>query len=217
LCTEISSETFPPTSFGAKVTSAVMRGAMRDIRSDLQERANLVEEEITAAVAYFEKTVQRLQSECDARVAQLRAELAVLGVLMESEQQRIPNASRQMESEQQRMPNASRQSEHQRMRNGPRPIESEHQRIPNGPRPMALPRQTLADFIARKLAETGPGSNDDLSSFAIQEGYFPDTESARPGVHATLIDLLRSDRIRQLPDGTHAPATLAQMIRRQAV
>ena len=121
------------------------------------------------------------------RVAELKAELAVLGVLIEAEHRRLPN--------------------------GPWPIESEHQHTPNDPRPMALPRQSLADFLARKLAEIGPRSKDDLSSFAVQEGYFPDTERASPGVHATLVDLLRGDRIRQLPDGTLAPATLSQMIR----
>jgi translation initiation factor 2 beta subunit (eIF-2beta)/eIF-5 len=165
---------------------------MRDIRSDLQERANLIEEEITAAIAHFEKTVEQLQSECDARVAKLRAELAVLGVLIESEHQRMPNS-------------------------GPRPIETEHQRTPNGPRPVALPRQTLADFLARKLAQAGARSQDELSRLAAQEGYFPDAERASPAVHATLVDLLRGDRIRQLPDGTLAPAPLSQMIRRQTV
>jgi len=164
---------------------------MRDIRSDLQERANLIEQEIANAVGHFERAIERLQGERDTRVAELKAELAVLGVLIESEHQRMPN--------------------------DPRPIESEHQRMPSGPRPMVLPRQSLADFLARSLAETGPRSQDDLSNFAVQEGYFPDAERALPGVHATLVDLLHGDRIRQLPDGTLAPAMVSQMIRRQVV
>jgi hypothetical protein len=45
---------------------------MRDIRSDLQERANFIEEQIRAAYAHFEKAVQQLQSERDARVADLQ-------------------------------------------------------------------------------------------------------------------------------------------------
>jgi len=276
---------------------------MRDIRSDLQDRVNLVEKEITAAVTHFEKAVEQLQSECDARVARLKAELAVLGALIESEHQRMASVPRPIESEHQRMPNDPRpiesehqrmpsvpraiesehqrmpndprpiESEHQRMSSVPRPIESEHQRMPNDPRPiesehqrrpndlravesehqrmpndlravesehqrmpndpgaiesehqrrsndlraMALPRHSLADFIARKLAEIGPRSKADLSSFAVREGYFRDIEHAGPGVHATLVDLLRSDHIRQLPDGTLAPATLSQMFRRQGV
>jgi len=36
---------------------------MRDIRSDLQERATLIDGEIRAAYAHFEKTDQQLQSE----------------------------------------------------------------------------------------------------------------------------------------------------------
>ena len=178
---------------------------MRDIRSDLQDRVNLVEKEITAAVTHFEKAVEQLQSECDARVARLKAELAVLGALIESEHQRMASVPRPIESE------------HQRMPNDPRAIESEHQRRPNDLRAMALPRHSLADFIARKLAEIGPRSKADLSSFAVREGYFRDIEHAGPGVHATLVDLLRSDHIRQLPDGTLAPATLSQMFRRQGV
>jgi hypothetical protein len=35
---------------------------------DLQERANVVEEQIRAIYAHFEKVVQQLQSERDARV-----------------------------------------------------------------------------------------------------------------------------------------------------
>ena len=192
---------------------------MRDIRSDLQDRVNLVEKEITAAVTHFEKAVEQLQSECDARVARLKAELAVLGALIESEHQRMASVPRPIESEHQRMPNDPRpiESEHQRMPSVPRAIESEHQRRPNDLRAMALPRHSLADFIARKLAEIGPRSKADLSSFAVREGYFRDIEHAGPGVHATLVDLLRSDHIRQLPDGTLAPATLSQMFRRQGV
>lgn len=41
---------------------------MRDIRSDLQERANLCEEQIRAACAHFDAMVQRLQSERDMRM-----------------------------------------------------------------------------------------------------------------------------------------------------
>ena len=199
---------------------------MRDIRSDLQERANLIEEEINAAVTHFEKTVQQLQGEYDARVAQLKSEVAVLGVLIEAEHQRMPNAPWPIEPEHshmsngplsERMPNGPRpvESEHQWMPHGPRPMESERQRTPSGPRPMVLPRQSLAlgDFLARKLAETGPRSSDDLSIFAVQEGYFSDTEHASSGVHATLVELLHGDRISQLSDGRLAPARLSQMIR----
>lgn len=42
---------------------------MRDIRSDLQERANFIDDQIRAAHSHFEKMVQQLQSELDARLA----------------------------------------------------------------------------------------------------------------------------------------------------
>jgi hypothetical protein len=174
---------------------------MRDIRSDLQERSNLIEEQITAVVAHFEKAVDQLQSERDARLAELEAELAALGALIEAEHRRLPQGPRPMEPERQRTSDGSRL------------MEPERQRAPDGPRLMALPRQSLADFLARKLAEIGPRSKDDLSGFAVQEGYFPDTEHASSGVHATLVELLRGERISQLPDGRLAPASLSQMIR----
>jgi hypothetical protein len=43
---------------------------MRDIRGELQERANLIEEQIRGVYAHFEKVVQQLQSERDAKVAE---------------------------------------------------------------------------------------------------------------------------------------------------
>jgi hypothetical protein len=58
---------------------------MRDIRNDLQERAKLIEDEISGTTAHFE--IKR--REHDARIGQLKSELAVLGILMESEQQRM--------------------------------------------------------------------------------------------------------------------------------
>ena len=45
---------------------------MRDIRSDLQERTSFIEEQITSVYAQFEKAIQQLQSERDARVAELQ-------------------------------------------------------------------------------------------------------------------------------------------------
>ncbi len=188
---------------------------MRDIHSDLQERAKRIQEDITRTVAQCEKAVQRLRSECDGRVTPLKAELAALGVLIAAEHQRMPDP-RPMQPDHSHMPDGPRpiQSEQQRIWNDPRPMESARQRTPNGPRPMALPRHSLSDFLTRKLAETGPTSSDDLSNFAVQEGYFPDTEHARPGVHATLVELLSGDRISALKDGRLAPVTLSQVIQR---
>jgi hypothetical protein len=71
---------------------------MRDILMDLQERASLIEDEISRTDSHFEE----LKRERDIRVGELKAELAVLGVLMDSERQRLPNVPRQMEPEEQR-------------------------------------------------------------------------------------------------------------------
>jgi hypothetical protein len=46
---------------------------MRDIRGDLQERAILVDEQIRTAAAHFDKAIQQLQTERDARIADLKA------------------------------------------------------------------------------------------------------------------------------------------------
>jgi hypothetical protein len=40
---------------------------MRDIRGDLEERANIIQEQLRASYAHFENVVQQLQRERDAR------------------------------------------------------------------------------------------------------------------------------------------------------
>ena len=62
---------------------------MRDIRNDLEERAKLIEGEATDILAYFDKRLEELKREQADRMGKLKAELAVLNVLMESEQQRM--------------------------------------------------------------------------------------------------------------------------------
>ena len=51
---------------------------MRDIRSDLEERANLIQGQVNAAYAHFEKLMQQLQGERDARIAELTETLAMI-------------------------------------------------------------------------------------------------------------------------------------------
>jgi len=64
---------------------------MRDIRIDLQERATLIDDQIRAAVAHFDKTIQQLQSERDARVADLKSGLAMIAKFMEFEERFLHN------------------------------------------------------------------------------------------------------------------------------
>ena len=59
---------------------------MRDIRGDLQERAVLVDGQIRAAAAHFDKAIQQLQTERDARIADLKAGLAMIAKFMEFEE-----------------------------------------------------------------------------------------------------------------------------------
>ena len=56
---------------------------MRDIRCDLQERVNVVEEQIRAT--HFEKVVQQLECERDARVAELQGTHTIITQLLEFE------------------------------------------------------------------------------------------------------------------------------------
>ena len=58
---------------------------MRDIRCDLQERTNIIEEQIRAIYAHFEKVVQQLQNERDARVAELQGTHSMIAKLIEFE------------------------------------------------------------------------------------------------------------------------------------
>jgi hypothetical protein len=53
---------------------------MRDIRGDLQERANFIEEQIRGTYAHFEKVVQR-----DAKVAELQGAHTMMNKLIEFE------------------------------------------------------------------------------------------------------------------------------------
>jgi hypothetical protein len=59
---------------------------MRDIRSDLQERATLVDEQIRAVYSHFEKTVEQLKDEHEARVGDLKSGLSMIGQFMEFEE-----------------------------------------------------------------------------------------------------------------------------------
>jgi hypothetical protein len=62
---------------------------MRDIRSDLQERGNLIEEQIRAANAHFDKMIAQLENERDSRLADLKSGLAMIGKFMDFEQRYI--------------------------------------------------------------------------------------------------------------------------------
>jgi hypothetical protein len=58
---------------------------MRDIRNDLLERANLTQDQIKTADVHFQRMVEQLRSEHDARVADLKSVLSMIQKLMEFE------------------------------------------------------------------------------------------------------------------------------------
>ena len=65
---------------------------MRDIRGDLQDRANFLEEQISAARIQFEKRMERFAREHEAKISDLQAELEAVTMLMEREYRRIRSA-----------------------------------------------------------------------------------------------------------------------------
>jgi hypothetical protein len=150
---------------------------MRDIRSDLQERANLIDEQIKAAYAHFQKLVEQIQHERDAKIADLKSEFAMIAKFMDFEQRHIGNLLPEVQS----------------------------------------PLVSLADLFVRKLNEIGSMSKNDLIDLAVKEGYFPDSEKALQGVHPMLVNMLRSEQIRELPNGTFAPPTLSQAMKLRRV
>ena len=58
---------------------------MRDIRGDLEERANIVQGQVKAAYAHFERLMQQMLAERDAKIAELSETLAMIDKLMQFE------------------------------------------------------------------------------------------------------------------------------------
>jgi hypothetical protein len=180
---------------------------MRDIRGDLQDRAALLEEQINAHEAQFDKLIDQLKREHDQRLEDLKAELEAVNRLIDLELRRLETA-----------PVASapaREPAHQVSRHAP-PHASHQpaQQQPSHQAPaQAQPQAPLADFLVRKLNEAGAMSRDDLRRFSLQEGYFVDAETADRGVHTTLLSVVKAGLVRQLPNGNFAPATVLDTIR----
>jgi hypothetical protein len=186
---------------------------MRDIRGDLQDRASLLEEQINAHEAQFEKLVEQLRAEHESRLEDLKAEFAAVTKLMELEHRRLSNVpSAPKAAAVQPAPQAAHQGSHQTAHQSAHQTahQSAHQ---SAHQPAPQPQQPLADFLVRKLNEVGAMSRDDLRRLAMQEGYFADADTAERGVHATLLNVVKAGLIRQLPNGNFAPATVLDTIR----
>lgn len=61
--------------------------------------------------------------------------------------------------------------------------------------------------------EFGAMSRDDLRWLALQKGYFGDSDTADRAMHNTLLNVVKAGLIRQLPNGSFAPATVLDTIR----
>jgi hypothetical protein len=186
---------------------------MRDIRGDLQDRASLLEEQINAHEAQFDKLVEQLRAEHESRLEDLKTEFAAVTKLLELEHRRLSNVpSAPKAAAAQPAPQAAHQGSHQTAHQAAHPSahQPSHQ---SAHQPAPQPQQPLADFLVRKLNEVGAMSRDDLRRLAMQEGYFADADSAERGVHATLLNVVKAGLIRQLPNGNFAPATVLDTIR----
>ena len=62
---------------------------MRDIRGDLQERANTIKEQMSAAHNQFEKRFEQLKLEHQSRLKNPVAELKAVKLVMEIEDRRL--------------------------------------------------------------------------------------------------------------------------------
>ena len=190
---------------------------MRDIRGDLKDRASLLEEQINAHEAQFEKLMEQIRAEHEARLEDLKAEFAALTKLLELEHRRLgaqaPKAAPAPPASQavhQPSHQGAHQSAHQTHQPAHQPHQGGHQ---PAQQPAPQPQQPLADFLVRKLNEVGAMSRDDLRRSAMQEGYFAEADTADRGVHATLLNVVKAGLIRQLPNGNFAPATVLDTIR----
>jgi len=66
---------------------------MRDIRADLQERVKLLDEQINAAQAQFDKYLEQIKSEHETRLKDLKAELEAVNHLLGIEHRRHGGAA----------------------------------------------------------------------------------------------------------------------------
>src|SRR5262249_22500957 len=206
-------QTCPPAR--SSQTSVLRGQAMRDIRGDLQDRASLLEQQISGQEVQFEKLVAQIRAEHEARLKDLRAEFDAVTKLHELEQRRLDNAAQApkdapVQPAPQAVPQPSPQSVQQpATAQAPQDIHQPAQQ----PAPAPQPQQPLNDFLVRKVNEVGAMSRDDLRRLSLQEGYFADVESADRGVQVTLFNVMKAGFLRQLPNGNFAPLTLLDTIK----
>ena len=78
-----------PAWLGQRMARPADQNQMRDIRSDLQERAKMLDEQIKVARDQFDGLIAQLMQEHDSKVESLKAELDAVKLLMGFEQRRL--------------------------------------------------------------------------------------------------------------------------------
>jgi hypothetical protein len=213
---------------------------MRDIRTDLEERAALLENQINSAQAQFDKLVEQLKAEYASRLKHVKAEADAVRVLLGVEDRRLANGAAHANGatpsngagHANGAPAPKPQAQAQPAQSPqPRPEQAQvaqpakvqaqpAAQQPQPPQPQAKPQpqQQLGDFLIRRLRERGPMAKDELRHLALQEGYFAEADNADGQLHATLAQVVTAGFARELPNGKFAPPSLLDTIRlRRAV
>jgi hypothetical protein len=166
---------------------------MRDIRSDLRERAEFLKEQINAANTAFEQRISEIRQQHDNQLRDLKATFDALNTLMKAEQQRFHDSQTLGQSQEAPSQKASPQAA--------QPDRSQSQ-----------PR--LLDILIRKLSNDGPASCEQLHRWAVGAGYLAN-DATSSALHKALLETAEAGLIRQLPDGTFAAASVTDLIRLQ--
>ena len=82
-----------PAWLGQRMARPADQNQMRDIRSDLQERAKMLDEQIKSARDQFDALIAQLKQEHDSKVESLKAELDAVKLLMGFEHRRLSNVT----------------------------------------------------------------------------------------------------------------------------
>ncbi len=183
---------------------------MRDIRADLEERAAWLEKQISSAQAHFDMLVERFKAEHESRLKPVRVEFEAVRVLLGGEDRRLGNGATALRPKAQAQPPQATLEQTQ-------PAQPKQGQSPEQPAAKPVPspqsQQPLADFLSRKLRETGAGSKDELRRLAVQEGYFAEAAGADSDVEAALLQGVKAGSVKQLPDGKFAAPSLLDTIR----
>ncbi|HUU67150.1 MAG TPA: hypothetical protein VMW57_07700 [Methyloceanibacter sp.] len=102
---------------------------MRDIRDDLQDRVNFLQEQMSTVEAQFAKHVDQIKQEHDSKLKVLKADLDAVTAMIGAEQRRLGNTPAELKTRAQPQ--------------GPSPQQQP---------PQARPRTALADMIGLQRA-----------------------------------------------------------------